>query len=218
MGKKIMDTKQAFDLKYPLAIWNAFLSLFSLLGTIKTLPYLLSYLLNNSYKDSICRNPNETWRNSTTGFWVMLFVISKIPELIDTVFIVLRKKKLIFLHWYHHITVLIYCWDAYANNVSSGLYFVSMNYFIHAIMYGYYCAKSLNVCPNNFPSYIITMLQTTQMLIGSGICLSIWFYIYSDNNCEYNIYNLVFGSIMYLSYLYLFLDFAFKRFKKTKNQ
>jgi elongation of very long chain fatty acids protein 6 len=23
-GKKIMDTKQAFDLKYPLAIWNAF--------------------------------------------------------------------------------------------------------------------------------------------------------------------------------------------------
>jgi elongation of very long chain fatty acids protein 6 len=34
---------------------------------------------------------------------------SKVPETIDTLFIVLRRQKLIFLHWYHHATVLVYC-------------------------------------------------------------------------------------------------------------
>jgi len=34
------------------------------------------------------------------GFWTWLFVLSKLPELGDTIFIVLRKQPLIFLHWW----------------------------------------------------------------------------------------------------------------------
>ena len=41
-------------------------------------------------------------------------------ELGDTVFIVLRKTNLIFLHWYHHIATLIYCWNAYAEQTGTG--------------------------------------------------------------------------------------------------
>jgi hypothetical protein len=44
---------------------------------------------------------------------ITIFCISKVPELIDTLFIVLRKQKLIFLHWFHHATVLIYSWYRY---------------------------------------------------------------------------------------------------------
>ncbi len=38
-----------------------------------------------------------------------LFIISKVPETIDTLFIVLRRQQLIFLHWFHHASVLVYC-------------------------------------------------------------------------------------------------------------
>jgi hypothetical protein len=33
---------------------------------------------------------------------MLLFCMSKVPELFDTVLLVLRKKPVITLHWYHH--------------------------------------------------------------------------------------------------------------------
>ena len=33
--------------------------------------------------------------------------------LVDTAFIIFRKHNLIFLHWYHHLTVALFCWLMY---------------------------------------------------------------------------------------------------------
>ena len=173
--------------------------------------------MTQSFEQTVCTNPSDSWGVGPSGFWVMLFIYSKVPELIDTVFIVLRKRPLIFLHWYHHVTVLLFCWSAYSTMAASGLYFVAMNYTVHALMYGYYCLQALNVCPKSFPAILITLSQIAQMFIGTGVCISCWYYLLNGRTCANDFTNLVAGALMYGSYLYLFVDFAVRRYAGPKK-
>lgn len=214
--RRLLEGSTAFSLQMPLAVWNAMLSGFSFLGMCRTVPYLLSNILLNPYKHTVCADPIKSWGGGPVGLWVMLFIFSKLPELVDTVFIVLRKRPLIFLHWYHHVTVLLFCWNAYATLAGTGLYFVAMNYSVHALMYGYYCLTALNLCPKSFPTILITLSQIAQMFVGTGVCVSAWYYWYTGESCSNDITNLVAGGLMYGSYLYLFVAFAFRRYSPKK--
>lgn len=211
-GQQYMATRKPFDLRYPLAAWNAFLSIFSFLGVCRTVPYLLGSLISQTYEETVCTDPRVSFGVGPVGLWTIMFILSKIPELIDTVFIVLRKRELIFLHWYHHVTVLLYCWHAYVTLAGTGLYFTAMNFSVHALMYGYFCLQALKMVPKSFPAYLITISQILQMFIGTGVCISAWYYHISGKTCHNDFYNLVAGGLMYASYLYLFVAFAVKRF------
>eukprot|EP01064_Diplonema_japonicum_P038124 TRINITY_DN912_c2_g1_i2.p1 TRINITY_DN912_c2_g1~~TRINITY_DN912_c2_g1_i2.p1 ORF type:complete len:321 (+),score=38.25 TRINITY_DN912_c2_g1_i2:52-1014(+) len=215
VGQVIMSYMKPFDLRIPLAAWNWFLAVFSLIGAVRTVPHLLSNL-SNSFEGTICDSPDVTWGVGATGLWVQLFIFSKIPELVDTVFIVLRKKPLIFLHWYHHVTVLLYCWHAYATECGAGLYFVAMNYVVHAVMYAYFAFSTLRIVPKWFPPVIITAMQILQMFVGMFICGASIYFTYTrretENPCHNNETNLMLASGMYFSYLLLFLHFAVRKY------
>ncbi|KAL3902640.1 MAG: hypothetical protein SGPRY_011983, partial [Prymnesium sp.] len=60
---------------------------------------------------------------------------TQLAELLDTFFLLLRKSPVILLHWYHHVTVLLFCWHAYSVRIGSGLWFAAMNYSVHSLMY-----------------------------------------------------------------------------------
>ena len=47
---------------------------------------------------------------------------------------------------YHHVTVLSFTWAAYAAR-HPGVYFIAMNYSVHAIMYSYFFLMSINAKP-----------------------------------------------------------------------
>ena len=119
-GQLMMKTRKPFDLLSLLAFWNLFLSLFSAYGAIRTVPHMLNRIYTLPFEQTVCEPPHTAYGAGACGLAVQLFIISKIPELIDTVFIVLRKKPLIFLHWYHHVTVLLYCWNAYVTESAAG--------------------------------------------------------------------------------------------------
>jgi len=211
--------RKGYDLKFWLASWNLALSLFSWCGAIRTVPHLLIAISNQSFKSTICTASEVQYGEGAAGFWVMLFIFSKVPELVDTVFITLRKKKLIFLHWYHHITVLCFCWHSYVHESSTGLYFVAMNYTVHAIMYGYFYFMAIGANPGQYfnPMYI-TLMQITQMIVGVAVCYSSYVYMNQGGECHVKKTNVIAGGLMYGSYLYLFAEFAVKRFFLTPKK
>ena len=225
-GPKFMQNKDAFDLRKVLMLWNLLLSIFSTYGAIRTVPHLLDRLFYLPFEQTICEPAFSSYGAGAVGFSTMLFINSKIPELIDTVFIILRKKKLIFLHWYHHVTVLLYCYNAYTTEAAAGIYFVAMNYTVHSLMYFYFFLHAANAVPKWYPTVLITTMQILQMMVGSIIVfMSIYYYLYGGKmykpyECSNQLTNLSLGAIMYLSYLFLFLEFAFNRYivRGSKNK
>ena len=223
-GRKVMQRCKEFDLKISLAIWNLLLSIFSAWAMLRTAPHLIHNFSVKSFERSICDSPLPDWGAGATGFAVQMFILSKFPELIDTVFIVLRKKPLIFLHWYHHVTVLLYCWHSYVTESAIGLHFVAMNCSVHAIMYFYFFLAALKLIPRWFPSWIITAAQISQMVVGVIVVSGALYYHYIGKqqnppiSCHNEFSNLIAGVVMYGSYLLLFLKFALDRFIFTPKQ
>ena len=116
---RYMAGRRPFDLRRPLFLWSLSLALFSLVSFLRISDYILEQPLRAGWTGALC---DVTYYRGVRGkrLYAFLFPLSKLPELLDTLFIVLRKTPLSFLHWYHHITVFVYCWYSYANPTSSG--------------------------------------------------------------------------------------------------
>jgi len=208
-GQAYMKNRERYTLQKPLIVWNLLLAGFSIFGCIRVWQVCFELYWRHGVKGTICKT--EYFSSPVSNFWSMVFILSKLPELIDTAFIVLRKQKLIFLHWYHHITVMIYSWYSFRDRLAGVQWYVGMNFFVHALMYSYYACRALKIRIPRPIAMTITALQLSQMFVG------VWvqFYIYSvrkDQNCPTHYYNLRAASVMYGSYYLLFAHFFIKAY------
>lgn len=209
--RHVMKSRNKFELRGPLALWSGLLAIFSIIGTIRMFPEFLSAVRDHGLHYSVC-NPSMYSADSVVAFWATLFTLSKLIEFGDTVFIVLRKQKLIFLHWYHHIATLIYAWQGYSEHAAIGRWFCNMNYAIHALMYSYYCLRAMRYkCPR-FVNIIITGLQLLQMIVASSINVYVYRLKSRNEYCQQSYENLAFSSVMYFSYVILFANFFYRTY------
>eukprot|EP00300_Choanocystis_sp_HF-7_P033307 c45626_g1_i1.p1 GENE.c45626_g1_i1~~c45626_g1_i1.p1 ORF type:complete len:312 (+),score=64.39 c45626_g1_i1:28-936(+) len=187
------------------AIWDLSLSIFSVFGVLGLAPVLWRKVSTDGLFATVCDDPCAWYGDGRSGLWMLLFVYSKFPELIDTVFLVLQKKKVIFLHWFHHVTVLLYCWHAYHTKIGPGIWFAVMNYCVHSIMYFYYFLGLIGFRRVFKPiAPLITFLQLAQMVGGIVITvLSVWLHAH-DPTCHVDPANMKLGLAMYFSYFVLF--------------
>ncbi|CAM37539.1 beta-ketoacyl-CoA synthase [Leishmania braziliensis MHOM/BR/75/M2904] len=118
----------------------------------------------------------ERFYNGPGTFAVAMFAYLKTPELLDTVFLVLQRKPVSFLHWYHHIVTAIYVWLSSYMPMPSGIFFCAMNYSVHSIMYFYYFLVMMGLRSSIRPfAPVITLLQVLQMFIGMYITVYTYF-------------------------------------------
>lgn len=211
-GIAFMRNRSPFVLRIPLVVWNILLSFVSGYGAFHIAYYV--YNSKRSTHDLVC-NHEETY-TSEIAWIVALFNATKILEWGDTIFLVLKKRKIIFLHWFHHLLTFLYCWHATMYSTrsdSSGLWFAGMNLFVHWIMYLYYGLAAMKI---RLPfSWIITVIQTVQMVIGcSVLAYSPWCRDSWKNNWHGNIL----AGIMYSIYLYLFAQLLQRKVSSKKAQ
>ena len=203
----LLAPRPRLDLRVPLAAWNLGLAVFSVLGASGTVPPLVAALRTHGFTSTVCRHPQEWYLDGHVGLCVALFIHSKIPELLDTVFLVLQKKPVIFLHWFHHVTVMLYCWHAFHNLIVTGLWFAAMNFCVHAVMYTYYFLMAVGAHRAVRPiAPVVTGLQILQMAAGSYVTLhsAAAYYRHGAAACAVDPANFKLGLVMYGSYMLLF--------------
>merc|ERR1719203_1457714 len=175
-----------------------------MMGASRTVPHLYKGLQERGFEGTIC-DDGAWFLNGTSGFWVMLFIYSKMPELIDTLFLVLKRRPVILLHWFHHCTVLMYCWNAYYLKSGPGLWFATMIFCVHAIMYSYYAAMAARLGKLLAPiAPFITGLQILQMMGGMIVVVTASRRLMTDGKCAADPANMKLGFVMYCSYFILF--------------
>lgn len=196
-----------FKLKPLMILWNMTLSLFSIIGVIRVFPTLYALYTEKGLIDSVCHNgTTPAWFDGPTGLWMFFFIYSKLFELIDTVFLVLGKKPVIFLHWFHHVTVLLFCWQSFAIVASPGIFFACMNFFVHSIMYSYYFLMFFTPLRPilKLIAPFITTIQILQMVGGLIISVITAQEMMAGHPCKVTTSNWKLGLAMYLSYFVLF--------------
>lgn len=215
-GQYYMQRRPRFNLRGVLCVWNTLLAAFSIVGALRTAPELFHVLKTYGIYHSICI-PSFIERDRVAGAWTWLFVLSKLPELGDTVFIVLRKQPLIFLHWYHHVTVLLYSWFSYTEYTASARWFVVINFCVHSFMYSYYALKSLGFRPPRILAMLITTCQIAQMVVGCWVNILAAQYLSDRQPCNVSQANIALSIAMYFSYFILFARFFYKSYISTRR-
>lgn len=211
-GRSWMRDRKPFKLRWCLVVWNASLALFNTITFIKIIPLMLTKWYQVGVVNSIC----SSLRHEDITFWLVLLVYSRTADYGDTIFIVLRKSPLIFLHWYHHVTVCLYAWyNARWGRVtdSVGFWLVCMNVFVHSIMYSYYMVKASGVVRvPKFVSQLVTTLQMCQFVIGLVCLLYGWWSHGQGYECYTSWGFVASGLFLYVSFLILFALFFYNRY------
>ncbi|XP_043984630.1 ELOVL fatty acid elongase 8b isoform X1 [Gambusia affinis] len=215
VGSRLMRNRKPFEIKIVLIVYN-----FAMVGLSAYMFYeflVTSWLSNYSL---LCQpvdystNPLPL-RMARVCWW---FFFSKIIELLDTLFFLLRKKnsQLTFLHVYHHGT-MIFNWWAGVKYVAGGQsFFIGLvNTFVHIIMYTYYGLSAFgpHMQKHLWWKKYLTMLQLLQFL---------FFFLHTGYNliteCDFpdSMNIVVFGYVLTL--IILFSNFYYQRYTLKKKQ
>ena len=151
-------------LKVPFFLHNVLLSVGSLI--------LLLLYLEREFQLMARYGLHEAFCLRSLYFEVEMFHIInyyfKYWEFLDTFFLVIKKKKLMFLHVYHHMATAALCYSQIVNETPLSWVIICLNLTVHVIMYGYYAMTSIGIrCPWK---KMVTSSQIIQFVIDVAIC------------------------------------------------
>ncbi|KAI5713314.1 hypothetical protein M8J75_015367 [Diaphorina citri] len=169
IGPKYMKDRKPMNIKYIILAYNLFQTVYNawIVSKVFTTDNAIPYLINHSCKP-LPQAGNPLFKVLMEAAWY--YLISKITDLLDTVFFVLRKKQshISFLHVYHHSNMVFWVW-AYIKFIKGeqGVIIGIVNSFVHVVMYSYYFLAALgpHMQKHLWWKKYITRLQLIQFAI-----------------------------------------------------
>jgi fatty acid elongase 3 len=136
---------------------------------------------------------------------------SQFYELFDTVLMVLKKRRLNFLHVYHHCIVIPLFYVYMKTNMVSQWILVVANSTVHVLMYYYYAMATVG--RTVWWKKYITQAQIVQFVIDLTATWPYPILYHSTAGCSGSIRGWLFGQAVGLSFYKLFRDFYLRSYK-----
>ena len=162
------------------------------------------------------RSPPSTHTHTHThtgvGIWIFNFTCFKLLELLDTAFLIARKRKIIFLHWYHHLLTLIFCYYCYSHPTSVIVLNGTINAFVHIIMYAYYAVTASGRRLPRVCACFVTTLQLLQFFVTLCVMYVAIRSYYGNRFCGMDNVKIGLCLVVYVSFFVLFIDFFYRKY------
>jgi len=209
---RLMKDREPYKLTAVVAAHNLLLCLWSLVMFLAIAYYIAGWAWSGGLYRIVC-DPGNLLGKGPHMFWYYIFYLSKFYEFLDTLSLLLRKKKPIFLHTYHHVITLWLVWTTLTYSFSVQWSDITANAFVHIIMYYYYylMEKGVQVWWKKY----ITKIQIIQFVVDMSLHF-MWYY-YSQiegHTCAGDLYIYHFGNFVIMSFLLLFIKFYYDSYKR----
>ncbi|CAO3699444.1 hypothetical protein G6F70_000043 [Rhizopus microsporus] len=210
-GQFLMKNFPAFKLKFFFMVHNVLLTLVSGILLVLMVEKILPIIYHKGFLAAVC--DQSSWTQPLELLYYLNYLV-KYWELIDTVFLVLKKKKLEFLHYYHHSLTMVLCYTQLNGKTSVSWVPIVLNLTVHVFMYYYYFRTAAGA--KIWWKRYLTTMQITQFIIDLFVvyfCTYTYFaYTYwpqlpNKGSCAGTETSALFGCALLSSYLLLFINF-----------
>ncbi|CAL8097183.1 unnamed protein product [Orchesella dallaii] len=213
-----MKNREAYKLRRVLIIWNLTMAAINLMGFLRQAPELYEILNKpDGIHRSLCVREEL---NQPAATWGLYFCLSKFIFLGDTVLIVLTKRPLLFIYWYHHVVAVLISWQIFPDSEPICRWIGSSNFFVLAVMYFYFALKAMNFKLPRTAGLTIAILHVIEMFIGTATQIYTAREIVKGRECARTVNSIKWSMIPHISLLFFFgkLLFNYVRSKPKRKE